>query len=264
MDRFSSIGVFDSGVGGLSILKEIRQSLVNENLIYFADSQHVPYGGKSSSFLKERAHGITEFLIKQDAKAIVVACNTATAAAVASLRESFDVPIIGLEPALKPAVTRTKTGVVGVLATPSTLASFKFARLLEKFGGDVEVIVQACPKLPELVEAGDLDGEEVRGWLEHYCLPLKNANVDVIVLGCTHYPFLKSQIQDVVGSNIMLLDSGVAVAKQVKRVLNEQDLLSISSAQGTEQFWTNGSTKLVEETMSVLWQRPIQLVECAI
>jgi len=218
----STIGVFDSGVGGLSVLQHIRQTLPGERLIYVADSAHVPYGDKSQHTIEQRSIALTRFLISQGADAIVIACNTATAAAAATLREQFDLPIIGMEPAVKPAVAASHSGVVGVLATIGTLESARFAALLERYAGEVKIVTQGCPGLVEQVEQGDLHGIRTRELVERYTAPLLEKGADTLILGCTHYPFLAPLIRDVVGEGVTLVDTGAAVARHLKsRLLTE-------------------------------------------
>ena len=178
----SAIGVFDSGVGGLSVLRHIRQALPHELLIYVADSGHVPYGDKSAQYIEQRALAITRFLVQQGATAIVIACNTATAAAATTLRSQFTLPIVAMEPAVKPAVAATRSGVIGILATTGTLASARFAALLERYRGSAEIITQGCPGLVEQVERGDLDGPETRMLIERYTAPLLARGADTLIL----------------------------------------------------------------------------------
>jgi glutamate racemase len=234
------IGVFDSGVGGISVLREIRALLPQENLVYFADSGHCPYGGKPREAIVERAVAITDTLLARGAKLIVVACNTATIAAVEHLRATYPIPFVGMEPAVKPAVSATKTGVVGVLATGAALAGEKFHRLLAEHAGGVRMITQPCPGLVERVEAGDLDGPQTRALVEAYTAPLLAQNADVLVLGCTHYPFLAPLIRDVVGPGVKLLDTGAAVARQVRRVLEREGLLRDGGV-GESAWLTSGN-----------------------
>ena len=189
MNSSSPIGIFDSGVGGLSVLREIRSAFANEDLLYVADSASVPYGDKSPQFVEARSVAITEFLVDRKAKAIVVACNTATGAAIATLRSRFSVPIVGIEPAVKPAVGKTASGVVAVLATSGTLAGEKFAQLLTRFGGDADILIRPCPGLVEQVETGDLDGEKARALIANYLLPLLARGADTIILGSHPLPF---------------------------------------------------------------------------
>lgn len=240
MSAAAPIGVFDSGVGGISVLREIRTLLPQEDLVYFADSGHCPYGAKSREAIVERAVAITELLLARDAKLIVVACNTATIAAVEHLRANYPVPFVGMEPAVKPAVAATRTGVVGVLATGAALAGEKFHRLLAEHAGGVRMITQPCPGLVEQVEAGELDGPRTRALIEAYTAPLLAQGADVLVLGCTHYPFLAPLIREVVGPGIRLLDTGAAVARQVRRVLERDQLLAVGDG-GRVEWLTSGN-----------------------
>ena len=250
----SPIGVFDSGVGGLSVLREIRRRLPWEDLIYVADSQHVPYGNKTPEFIVERSRVLADFLLEMGCKAIVIACNTATVGAAAALRaEKPGIPIIGMEPAVKPAVAATKNGVVGVLATVGTLKSAQFAALLDKFATGVRVVTQPAPGLVECVEAGELDSPTTRSLVESFVHPLLEANVDVIVLGCTHYPFLRPLIQSIAGPEISLIDTGNAVAKQLEARLKEHSLLRETPREGTATFYTSGNPSAALAAWNVLW-----------
>jgi glutamate racemase len=248
-----AIGVFDSGVGGISVLRHIRAILPGERLIYVADSGHVPYGDKPPSYIEQRARTISRFLIEQGADAIVIACNTATAAAAATLRAEFALPIVAMEPAVKPAVTATKRGVVGVLATIGTLQSARFAALLEKHAGDVEIVTQGCPGLVEQVERADLNGPDTRELVERYVVPLLERGADTIILGCTHYPFLAPLIRSVAGEDVALVDTGAAVARQLERRLQAELPQRPSATQGTAQFWTSGDAQQASRTVSALW-----------
>ncbi|MCC9000587.1 MAG: glutamate racemase [Candidatus Contendobacter sp.] len=243
------IGVFDSGVGGLSVFRRIRADLPDETLLYIADSGHAPYGNKPADFIVRRSFAITEFLLEQGAKAVVVACNTATAAAIAQLRARFDIPIIGIEPALKPAVAETRSGVVGILATGNTVRSDKFAALLDRHGQHTRVLVQPCPGLADCVEQGELSGPLPRSLLERYLEPLLAQGVDTLVLGCTHYPFLIPLIQRLAGPNVVILDPSPAVAQQLRRRLKLGNLLAESGAPGDERYFTSGQP---EQTLPVI------------
>jgi len=253
------IGVFDSGVGGLSVLREIRSELPAENLIYVADSAHAPYGDKAQDYIEARSLAITRFLLDRGAKAIVVACNTATGAAVASLRSHFTLPIVAMEPAIKPASLQTKTGVVGVLATRRTLVSRNFAKLFERYASDAEILPQACPGLVEQVESGDLAGAKTRSLLETYVLPLVARGADTLVLGCTHYPFLRSLIQDIAGPDVAVIDSSEAVARQLHHRLIAHDLLTDREAPGTEQFWSSADPALTGPVIAQLWRPDVEV-----
>ena len=253
-----TIGVFDSGVGGLSVLHHIRHALPHHRLIYVADSGHVPYGNKSPAYITERAHILTRFLIAQGAQAIVIACNTATAAAVASLRAHFSLPIIGMEPAVKPAVAATHTGVVGVLATVGTLESARFAALLEKYAGTVEIITQGCVGWVEQVEMGELHTLKTRILIERYALPLLARGADTLILGCTHYPFLAPVIREVVGEGISLIDTGAAVARHLKCRI-QTELPTHTQVSRDELFFTSGEVAQASRIMSILWGKGVEV-----
>ena len=245
------IGVFDSGVGGLSVLREIRQLLPDESLLYVADSGFVPYGEKSPELIMERSRRIADFLLAQGAKALVVACNTATAAAVADLRARYSVPIIGMEPAVKPASLATRSGIVGVLATTGTLRSARFAALLDRFAGSVKVIIQPCPGLVECVERGELESEQLTKLLLGYTQPLLDAGCDTLILGCTHYPFLRSTLQRLLPADIHLVDTGAAVARQLQSKLAEFGLKAQGPARAP-QFWS-GDLVGLQGVLPALW-----------
>jgi len=247
-----TIGVFDSGVGGLSVLHHIRLALPNSRLIYVADSAHVPYGDKPHPYIEARSIALTRFLVTQGAEAIVVACNTATAAAAHTLRVKFDLPIVAMEPAVKPAVAATKCGVVGVLATEGTLESARFAALLEKYAGNIKIVTQSCPGLVQLVENGDLHSIEARRLIERYTTPLLSRGIDTLILGCTHYPFLAPLIREIVGEQVMLIDTGNAVAKELKRRV-EAALPANDGSEPEEWFYSSGKIEEASRIMSVLW-----------
>ncbi|HHP7246235.1 MAG TPA: glutamate racemase [Elainellaceae cyanobacterium] len=253
------IGVFDSGVGGLSVLRAIRTALPNEHLYYVADSGHVPYGIRTANYLRQRAMTLSHFLLEQNVKALVIACNTATVAAVAHLRATVSVPIVAVEPAVKPAVTITKTGVVGILATEATFASAQFSLLRDRFGAKVTILTQACPLLVQQVETGDLVSPITYTLIKHYTEPLLAAGADTLVLGCTHYPFLRTTIDQIVGTDITIIDTGEAVSRQLSRVLAEQNLLNIDSPGGTERFWTSGEVQPAQQVISTLWGEPVRV-----
>lgn len=255
MPDSAPIGVFDSGVGGLSVLREIRQLLPHERLLYVADSGHVPYGEKSPEFIRQRSQQITEFLLRQGAKALVLACNTATAAAVGSLREHYpQLPIVGMEPAVKPAAAATRSGVVGVLATTGTLQSAKFAALLDRFASNVQVITKPCPGLVECVESGELDSASTRELLEALVHPLLDKGCDTLILGCTHYPFIRPLLRQMVPQSVSLIDTGAAVARQLQRVLAARDLLA-QQRSGEDAFWSSGDSTRLAAVLPRLWGR---------
>lgn len=253
----STIGMFDSGIGGLSVLRHIRQLLPDARLIYVADSAHVPYGNKSTAYIEQRASRLSQFLTEQGADAIVIACNTATAAAATHLRLQFNLPIIGMEPAIKPAVAATECGVVGVLATTGTLESARFAALLDRYAGEVKIVTQACPGLVEQVEHGYLHNDKTRALLAQYIAPLLNQGADTIILGCTHYPFLVPLIRDVIGENITLIDTGVAVARQLRRRLSSV-AAPATKIPAISQFFTSGDVAQGSRLMSMLNSRQIE------
>ena len=259
MNASSPIGIFDSGVGGLSVLREIRNTFASEDLLYVADSAFVPYGEKSPQFVEARSLAIAGFLVGREAKAIVVACNTATGAAIATLRSRFSVPIIGIEPAVKPAVGKTASGVVAVLATSGTLSSEKFARLLARFRGDADILIQPCPGLVEQVETGELQGEEARALTAKYTLPLLEQGADTIILGCTHYPFLAPLIREIAGPKVSIVDPNAAIAHELRRRLESLSLLSPDPRSGTEQFWTSGEPDDVKPVISQLWNADVKV-----
>jgi glutamate racemase len=247
------VGVMDSGVGGLTVLKHLTRQLPHEHFIYYADSAYAPYGNQSAVKIQQRCFSIADILLARGAKALVVACNTATAAAISPMREHFPVPIIGMEPAVKPAAAASKNNVIGVLATTGTLQSAQFAALLEHYGHGVQVVTQACVGLVERIEQGLLDQPETMSLLETYCQPLSDAGADTIVLGCTHYPFVRNHIQKIVGADVTLIDTGAAVAKRLQQVLAEKALLNTANDQGQLQFLTSGTSE-TQAIMQQLWQ----------
>ena len=252
------IGIFDSGVGGLSVAREIRRRLPAENLLYFADTAFCPYGGRPLEEIRTRSVAVVEEIVARGAKLVVVACNTASGAALETLRERFALPIVGLEPAVKPAAERTRNGRVGVLATAATLSTERFHRLLQSYGSGVEIIQRASPELVDLVERGEIRGEEVSRFLGRTLAPLTEAKVDTLVLGCTHYPFLRDAIAGVMGPDVEILDSGEAVARQVERVLSGQDALSGGPA-GEIVLLTSGERAPVEAIVSRLGTDSIEV-----
>jgi glutamate racemase len=255
------IGVFDSGVGGLSVLREIRRELPAEDLIYVADSGYAPYGDRPEEYVRGRAVAIMEFLRTKGAKAVVVACNTATGIAVDALRARYDLPIVAIEPAVKPAAARSRSRVVGVLATTQTLAGQKFAKLVSTYAGDVEVLTQAAPGLVDQVEAGQLNTPPTRSLVERYLRPMLEKGADTIVLGCTHYPFLDDLIRDVAGSDVVVIDSAVPVARELRRRLQAGHLLAPDDHRGSETFWTTGSVDRVRAVIAKLWSSEVEVRE---
>jgi glutamate racemase len=268
--RERPIGVFDSGVGGLSVLRAIRAELPAEHVLYVADSGYAPYGDRPREFIQARSAAILEFLLEREAKAIVVACNTATGVAVDDLRARFALPIVAMEPAVKPAVTRTRTGVVGVLATTRTLSSPRFLGLVDRHGAGIEVLIQPCPRLVEQVERGAVSHPATRRLVEEYVTPLLAKGADTLVLGCTHFPFLRPLIEEVAGADISIIDPAVPVARELRRRLEQHQLLRAGGDRGTEQFWTSGPLPSAVAVVTQLWnaganiqQLPVSLREPA-
>lgn len=253
------IGVFDSGVGGVSVLREIRRELPGEDLIYLADSAYTPYGDRPAAVIVERSVAMLTLLEREGVKAVVVACNTATGIAVDVLRERFRMPIVAIEPAVKPAAARTRSGVVGVLATTQTLASERFSKLVENHASGVRVVTQPSPGLVERVEAGELSTAATRSLVERYVKPLLDNGADTIVLGCTHYPFLGAVIQDVAGSAVTVIDPAVAVARELRRRLDAGGLLVPGERAGSERFWTTGPPERFQAVIAQLWGKPIEV-----
>jgi glutamate racemase len=251
--------VFDSGVGGLSVLRAIRAELPHENLLYVADSAYAPYGDRPTEYIEKRATAVVQFLIAEGAKAVVVACNTATGIAVDALRSRFSLPIVAIEPAVKPAASQTRSGVVGVLGTTQTLSSSKFSRLLAAYGENVDLLVQSCPGLVDQVERGELSSPATRLLVEQYVRPLLDKGADTLVLGCTHYPFLRSVIQAVAGPGIAIIDPAEAVARELRRRLEVADRLSRNTQHGTERFWTSGDPDRVRAVIDQLWVTSVEV-----
>ena len=257
------VGVFDSGVGGVSVLREIRRVLPADDLIYLADSAYTPYGDRPAAVIIERSIAMVALLEREGVKAVVVACNTATGVAVEALRARFAMPIVAIEPAVKPAAARTRSGVVGVLATTQTLASERFSKLVETHAAGVRVVTQAAPGLVEQVEAGELSTAPTRSLVERYVKPLLDNGADTIVLGCTHYPFLTAVIQEVAGSGVTVIDPAVAVAKELRRRLEAGGLLAPDARVGSERFWTTGPVEQSQAVMAQLWGSPIEVTRAA-
>jgi glutamate racemase len=239
------IGIFDSGVGGLSVVVEIRRQLPGEDVIYYADTAFFPYGPKPAEEVRARALEVSSHLIESGAKLVVVACNTASAAALADLRRNLAVPIVGIVPAVKPAGQVTKSGKIAVIATEATVSADVFDELVDEFAEGVTVLRQACGGLVELVERGEVDSPEARELLKHYLDPLVSEGVDVLVLGCTHYPFLKTAMGKVVGDGVKIIDTGQAVARQVGRVLADNALASGRNDGGNLTILSSGDREVL-------------------
>ncbi len=249
------IAVFDSGVGGLSVLRSIRDRLPNEPLLYVADSGNAPYGDRDLEFILDRSMSIASWMVERGAKEIVVACNTATVVAVSKLRERFNVPIVALEPAIKPAAEGSQSHVIGVLATSRTLESPAVERLRREFGGDTKILLQPCPGLVEEVEHGRIDSAETTALLRRYLEAPLAAGADHLVLGCTHYVFLRDRIRELVGAGVTLVDSGDAVAKQTERRLPYP--APVGSAR--EEFYTSGDLAEANARFPALWGAPVHV-----
>jgi glutamate racemase len=251
--RSSPIGIFDSGVGGLSVLRAIREQMPEESVIYFGDQGHIPYGPRPMEQIRNFSEAITKFLLHQNAKIIVVACNTASAAALKYLREAFPhVPFVGMEPAVKPAAEHTQTGKVGVLATPATFQGALYASVVERFANGVQLLQDTCPGLVQEIEQGNLSGAETRRILDSALLPMLEKNIDTVVLGCTHYPFVIPLIQQIVGDKVRVIDPAPAVAKQVRRVLEAHGTKTDSRERGNVKFYTSGDPQELKSLLPML------------
>lgn len=253
MPSSSPIGVFDSGFGGLSALHAIRAALPAEDLIYCADHARLPWGERGSEEVRERSRLIADLLIADGAKVVVIACNTATAAAADSLRSGLDVPVIGMEPAVKPAAAATRSGVIGVLGTGGTLASARFSGLLQRFADGLHVVTRPSPELVELVETTVPGDPRRREAVEKAVAPLLSEGADVLVLGCTHFAFLRDEIETAVGDRAVLIDTGPAVASHLAVRLTEQGLACSSGRSGSERFLTSGDPAVLDDVLDKLW-----------
>lgn len=246
MKTLAPIGIFDSGVGGTSIWKEIHQLLPNENTIYLADSKNAPYGNKSQDEIISLSRKNTELLVQKGCKMIVVACNTATTNAISVLRESYDIPFIGIEPAIKPAALGTHSKSIGILATKGTLSSHLFHQTSQAFAEDISLTEVIGEGLVPLIEAGLLDSHEIIQLLKKYINPMLDARVDYIVLGCSHYPYLIPQLEKLIPPNITIIDSGSAVAQQTKTLLEEHNLVNTDNSTPVLQFFTNAESDTLQ------------------
>lgn len=245
-----AIGIFDSGIGGTSVWKEIYALLPNENTIYLADSANAPYGFKKKETILQLSIKNTELLLSKGCKIIVVACNTATTNAITELRALFKVPFIGIEPAIKPAALNSKTKAIGILATKGTLSSELFHNTTNLYAQGHQIIEQIGTGLVELIEAGKAGSEETKILLKSYLKPMLEANIDYLVLGCTHYPYLMPLLPNLLPSHVKIIDSGLAVAKQTKAVLEKNELLNQSLHMASKHlFYTNGNSKVMKELL---------------
>lgn len=257
----TNIGVFDSGVGGLWILKHLQEELPEYNFVFFGDQGHVPYGSRSMEEIRSFSESITEFLINKGCNVIVIACNTASAASLVYLREKFpNIIFVGMEPAIKPAVEITHTMKVGVLATPATFQGELYNSVVERFAHDVEIFKDTCPGLVDQIEKGELDSIETKNILEKALLPMIEKGIDTVVLGCTHYPFAIPQIKKIVGENVTVIDPTSAIVKQVLKVLAENKLSEqIIKKQGKVSVFTSGQPSHMNFVLSKLFKNYIEI-----
>lgn len=245
------IGIFDSGVGGTSIWKEIHKLLPNEDTIYLADSANAPYGPKGKEIITNLCIKNTELLIDKGCKLIVVACNTATTNAIDYLRATYPVPFIGIEPAIKPAALQTQTNAIGILATYGTLSSELFSKTSGKFVANINVIEQDGDGIVDLIESGNLYSEEMTALLKTYLTPMINANIDYLVLGCSHYPYLTPILKNILPQKVKIIDSGEAVARQTKAILEQNGLLNTESKSSEIEFFTNGNPEVLSNLLGM-------------
>lgn len=252
-DPSASIGLFDSGVGGLTVLRAVRELLPTEELIYFADQAHVPYGPRGLEEVRRFSDGVASYLMNLGVKLIAIPCNTASAAALHALREKYpDFPIVGMEPAVKPAAEHSETGVVGVLATPTTFEGELYASVVERFGQEVTLLQSTCPGLVVEIEAGRAGGPEAERILREALEPMLPKAVDTVVMGCTHYPFAFDAIRSIVGPEVRLIDPAPAVARRVRGLLEEGDLLNPSAEAGRVRYLTTGDAAHFREQIKQL------------
>lgn len=255
----SPIGVFDSGVGGLSILKQIHHLLPHEDLIYIADSKYAPYGSKTNDAVIQRCKIIVEYLISQGAKAIVIACNTATMAAISTLRKQYQLPLIGVEPGVKPAVLNSKSGVIAIMATSGTIASDHYIRRSTPYRKHIRFYDIACPGLADQIEKGELNSERTRALIENFLAPVIEYKMDALVLGCTHYPFVRPLIREIVGPSVDIIDTSIAIAKQLQRQLSQLHLLNENKTPANIQILSSADTQSIKMTIAKLWNDQVTL-----
>ena len=253
------IAIFDSGVGGLSIAQCINHRLPNENLLYVADTLHAPYGDKTAEFIQQRVNEIAYWFIERNAKAIVVACNTATVNAIDQLRKNISIPVIGVEPAIKPAVNLSKNKKVAILVTKATAENQRFLTLVAQYGHNSEVIIQPCPGLVELIEQDKKNSPECELLLSKYLQPLLDKGVDTIVLGCTHYPLVKGIINKICGANVIIMETALPVTEQLQRQLAQHNLINPSDKLGTTRFYSSKHGDMQQALFTHIWQQSLQL-----
>lgn len=247
VDKNSPIGFFDSGVGGISVMRRAVELMPNENYIYFGDSKNAPYGVKHADEVRELTFNAMKFFVEQGVKAVVIACNTATSAAIKELREIYDMPIIGIEPAVKPAVESKKQGKVIIMATTMTLSEKKFNNLMDKYKDEREIIKLPAPGLVEFVESGILDGEDVISFLKEKLSPYLNTKISTIVLGCTHYPFVKNVIQGIVGEDVDIIDGSYGTIRELNRKLSEINLINNQKENGYIKIFNSSEDEKIVE-----------------
>lgn len=255
MDKTNfSIGFFDSGVGGISVLKEAVKLLPKENYIYIGDSLNAPYGVKTPEEVRKLTFNMVDKLISMNVKAIVVACNTATSIAIDELRRSYkEIPIIGIEPALKPAVENYGNGIIVIMATPMTLSENKFSKLRERYNKASDIISMPCDGLVEIIEGGNIKGEVVEGYLRNRFKDVPKERVSSVVLGCTHYPFIKEALVNVINDDVAIIDGSLGTVKQLKRKLDQKGLLNTNNEQGTVKIYNSKDDKnLIELSYKLL------------
>ena len=253
MTQSKPIAIFDSGVGGLSVYRHIRSLLPNESIIYIADQKHVPYGPRTQQKLIQLSRAITRFLLSQQAKMVVVACNTATAAALKDLRAQFpEIPFVGMEPAVKPAAQQTKSGKVGVLATVQTLSSERYASLMHRFASHVQVLENPCVGLVDKIEAGEISVNGTEALLRSCLNPMLASGVDTVVLGCTHYPFVLPLIEEIVGTAVTIIDPAPAVARQTARIVQKHNLGTTATTLPTIRMITTGPVNVFAQQLTHL------------
>jgi len=254
-----AIGIFDSGVGGLSIAQQINKRLPNEKLIYVADSAYAPYGDISNDKIIQRVNTIADWLVEKQCKAIVLACNTATVNAVEQLRKRLSIPIIGVEPAIKPAALKSTTKKIGILVTQATANNQRFLALVERYKNGAEVYIQPCLGLVELIENGQQTSFKCQQLLKEYLAPLIEKNVDTLVLGCTHYPFATQLIKEIMTNKVTLMETAAPVSDQLKRQLIKHQLLSNNSQPVVHKFYSSSANNKQNEIFSLLWGKNINL-----
>ena len=253
------IGIFDSGIGGLSIMHCIKQQLPHEDLLYVADTLNAPYGEKSAAFIQQRVNEIADWFVEKNAKAIVVACNTATVNAIDQLRKTISIPVIGVEPAIKPAVNISQHKKVAILVTKATAENQRFLALVEQYKHNTEVYIQPCPGLVELIEHDKKNSADCKLLLTAYLQPLMTKGVDTIVLGCTHYPLVKEVISDICGNDVVIMETALPVTEQLQRQLALHQLINNTNTDGATTFYSSKSCSTQQRLFSHIWQQPLSL-----